>query len=101
MFQRSRLGTDGSSEQLAAQAHHGFTNDAESLFEAVRHSPIDFAGKTCGLTCAKPEHNLAGYVETNEGTFGSRDQALQRFGSLQFTVRGRAFELLYGGRRSA
>jgi len=90
----------GSMEQLSAQAAHGFNNSVESLFEAVQNTPIDFAGKTCGLACVKPEHNLTRFVSADEGTFDSRDEALKRFGSLQFTVRGWAFELLYGDRKS-
>jgi hypothetical protein len=91
----------GSMEELAAQSVHGFSNNAESLFEAVQGTPIDFAGKTCGMACARPEHNLARFVSVNEGIFDSRDEALQLFGSLQFTVRGRVFELVYGNRKSA
>jgi hypothetical protein len=90
----------GSMEELAARAVHGFINNAESLFEAVQNTPIDFVGKTCGLACAKPEHNLARFVSVNEGTFDSRDEALERFGSLQFTIRGRIFELFYRNRKS-
>lgn len=90
----------GSMEELTTQAAHGFINNAESLFEAVQNTPIDFLGKTCGLACAKPEHNLAKFVSVNEGTFDSRDEVLERFGSLQFTLRGRVFELFYGNRNS-
>lgn len=36
-------------ERLVAIAPHGFTNDGESLFEAVKNTPIYFLGKTCGL----------------------------------------------------
>lgn len=90
----------GSTEELAARAKHGFANNSESLFEAVENTPIDFVGKTCRLACARPEHNLSRFVASNEGTFDTRDEALERFGSLQFTLRGRAFELLYGNRKS-
>ena len=89
-----------SMEELAAHAAHGFMNNAESIFEAVQNVPIDFVGKTCGLACARPEHSLAKFVNANEGTFDSRDEALERFGSLQFTIRGRMFEFLYGDRKS-
>lgn len=75
-----------------------FTNEGESLFEAVRHTPVDFLGKTCGLACAKPEHDLSKYVLTDLGFLDTRDEAFERFGSFQHTLRGRAFELLFGGR---
>jgi hypothetical protein len=87
-------------EQLAASATHGFTNEGESLFEAVQSTPVDFVGKTCGLACAKPEHNLSKFVEADEGFFDTRDEAFQRLGSLQYSLRGRTFEALYGDRKS-
>jgi transglutaminase-like putative cysteine protease len=87
--------------QLAARGPRAFTNDSESLFEAVGRSPVDFLGKTCGLDCARPEHDLSRFVLADEGFFNSRDDAFRRFGSFQYTLRGHAFELLYGGRKSS
>lgn len=86
--------------QLAAASTSGFTNEGESLFEAVQHTPVDFFGKTCGLACARPEHNLSRYILEDEGFFDSRDEAFKRFGSFQYTTRGRLFELFFGGRKS-
>src|SRR5256885_10536533 len=40
---------------LVNSSHNAFKNDGESLFEAVQHTPIDFQGKSCGLSCARPE----------------------------------------------
>lgn len=88
-------------EKLVAGNDRGFTNDGESLFEAVQHTPIDFVGKTCGMNCAKPQHNLTGLVSSTEGCFDTRDEALEQLGSFQFTIRGRIFELLYGDRSSS
>ena len=88
-------------EKLVAGNDGGFTNDGESLFEAVQHTPIDFLGKTCGMNCAKPQHNLTEFVSTSEGYFDTRDEALDQLGSFQFTTRGRVFEFLYGGRKSS
>lgn len=88
-------------DELAAKNTGGFTNAGESLFEAVSHTPVDFRGKTCGIGCAKPEHDLSRYLVSDEGVFDSRDDALRRFGSFQFSLRGRIFELVYGGRKSS
>jgi hypothetical protein len=87
--------------QLAATATSGFTNDGESLFEAVQHTPVDFFGKTCGLACARPEHNLSKFILEDQGFFDSRDEAFKRFGSFQQTMRGRLFEVFFGGRKSS
>jgi Transglutaminase-like superfamily len=45
---RTWLGFDELYAPLAqlAEASHGFTNDGESLFEAVQRTPVDFLGKT-------------------------------------------------------
>lgn len=88
-------------EQLAAGTTDGFRNDGESLFEAVQNTPIDFLGKTCGLACAKPGHNLSKFVLADEGFFDTRDEAFERFGSFQHTLRGLAFELVFGDRKSS
>jgi hypothetical protein len=82
--------------QLAATQSEGFANNAESLFEAVRNTPVDFLGKTCGLACSKPGQDLSGFVLADKGFFNSRDEALERFGSFQYTVRGRVFERIFG-----
>lgn len=77
-----------------------FTNEGESLFEAVQKTPVDFLSKSCGLACAKPEHDLSRYVLSDDGFFDTRDEAFERFGSFQYTLGGRVFELLFGGRKS-
>jgi hypothetical protein len=90
-----------SMSRLVVMSAGAFTNEGESLFEAVQHTPIDFFGKTCGLACAKSEHNLSRFVVANEGTFDARDEVLDRFGSLQDTLRGRLFGVLMKGRSSS
>jgi hypothetical protein len=85
---------------LAAASTSAFTNAGESLFEAVRHTPVDFFGKTCGLACAPPSSDLSKFVLGDEGFFDSRDEAIVRFGNLYRTLRGRAFEIFFGGRTS-
>lgn len=86
---------------LLAATSHGFRNDGETLFEAVQKTPIDFLGKSCGLACAKPEHDLSRFVLNDEGFFDTRDEAFERFGSFQHTPRGRVFEAVFGGRKSS
>ncbi|HXA77274.1 MAG TPA: transglutaminase domain-containing protein [Candidatus Acidoferrales bacterium] len=87
--------------ELATAAAHGFRNDGESLFEAVQKTPVDFLGKTCGLACARPEHNLSRFVLDDAGFFDTRDEAFEQFDSFQQTLRGRMFEVVYGGRKSS
>ena len=86
---------------LLAATSHGFRNDGESLFEAIQKTPVDFLGKTCGLACAKPEHDLSKFVLCDEGLFNTRDEVFERFGSFQYTLRGRVFEAVFGGRKSS
>jgi hypothetical protein len=87
-------------EQLVVTATHGFANDAESLFDAVQETPVDFFGKTCGLACAKPGHDLSRFVVKNMRFFDTRDEAFQCLGTFQRTLRGRLFEILFGDRKS-
>ncbi len=86
--------------QLAATSN-GFRNNGESLFEAVQHTPVDFLGKTCGLACARPEHDLSRFVLDDAGFFDTRDEVFDRFGSFKRTLRGLAFEAIFGGRKSS
>jgi len=88
-------------DQIAARAPGGFTNSGESLFEAVVDTPVDFLGKTCGLSCARPEHDLSRFLLKDCGVFDTRDDAFERLGSFQHTLRGRAFELVFGDRKSS
>jgi hypothetical protein len=86
--------------ELAKEALHRFQNDGESIFDAVNKTPIDFAGKTCTADCPTSEFDLSRFVLADEGPFATRDEVFERFGLLQKTFKGRAFELLFGGRKS-
>ncbi len=86
-----------SMDRLVA-ASPAFTNEGESLFEAVSRTPVDFLSISCGLACAKPEHDLSKYVLSDDGFFDTRDQVFKRYSSFQYTLRGRVFEFLFGGR---
>ena len=83
---------------LAKTLPSAFGNDGESLFEAVQHAPVDFRGKSCGLSCAKPEYDLSKFVLADEGVFDTRDEVFARFGSFQHTMRGKIFRLLFSGK---
>jgi len=87
-------------EQLVATATHGFANNRESLFEAIQDTPVDLLGKTCDMACARPEHDLSRFVLDDQGFFDTRDEAFERLGSFQRTLRGRLFEMVYGDRKS-
>jgi hypothetical protein len=88
-------------EQMAAETKGRFTNHGESIFEAVQSKPVDFLGKTCGLACSRPEYDLSKFLLKNYGSFDTRDEVFEQFGSFQHTLRGRAFELVFGNRKSA
>jgi transglutaminase-like putative cysteine protease len=87
--------------ELATTTKAGFTNTGESLFEAVQNKPVDFLGKTCGLTCYSAERDLSKFLLNNYGLFNTRDEVFGRFDSFQHTLRGRAFELIFGDRKSS
>jgi hypothetical protein len=92
----------GNAIDLAARSSDGFSNAGETLFEAVEHTAVDFLGKTrgCGTPCSGAKVDLSDYVVKDEGLYNSRDELFKEFGSLQHSLRGRAFELIYGGRKS-
>jgi len=75
-----------------------FANDAETLFEAVLTTAVDFEGRTrtCSTVC-----DLSRFVVENGGLFDRRDDVFERFGSFEDTWKGQAFEWLYAGRSSA
>ena len=90
----------GPAARLAARAEQAFGNDGESIFDAVDHTPVDFMAKTCGPGCATSKFDLSKFVLADEGYFDTRDEVFALFGSFHNTLRGRIFELLYGGRSS-
>jgi hypothetical protein len=83
---------------LAEQNPRGFANDSESLFDAIDHIAIDFDGKTAA--CGTGACDLSGYVVGDAGLFDLRDELFAATPSFQHTLRGRAFERIYGGRKS-
>lgn len=89
----------GSLADLARGANHRFSNEGESVFDAAVHTPVDFMAKTCRAGCSSG-FDLSRFVLADEGFFNTRDEVFERFGSFQNTIRGRAFEILFGGRKS-
>lgn len=85
---------------IADRAMHEFRNDGESIFDAVDHTPVDFLAKTCSAGCAASVFDLSKFVLADEGFFDTRDEVFERFGSFHTTLRGRLFEVIYGGRAS-
>jgi transglutaminase-like putative cysteine protease len=90
----------GTAAELAERSEHAFNNDGESIFDAVDHTPVDFMAKTCRVGCAPFNFDLSRFVLANEGFFDTRDEVFEHFGSFQATLRGRMFEVIYGGRAS-
>ncbi len=85
---------------LARRSDHGFSNAGESVFDAVAHTPVNFLAKTCGAGCSS-RFDLSSVVLADDGFFDTRDEVFARFGSFHTTFRGRIFEILFGGRKSA
>ncbi len=90
----------GTATELAERAEHVFSNDGESIFDAVDHIPVDFLAKTCKAGCAPSKFDLSNFILADEGFFDTRDEVFARFGSLHTTLRGRMFEIVYGGHSS-
>lgn len=93
----------GSTAELAMRSPDGFNNDGETLFEAVAHTAVDFYGKSkaCGVVCSTTQLDLSRFVVGDEGLFDTRDMLFATHGLLQYSWRGRAFEAVFGGRKSA
>ncbi len=84
--------------RLAMRNPRPFANDGESLFDAIDHAAVDFGGTTAG--CGSGACDLSGFVVGDAGVFESRDELFGSHPLFQHTLRGRVFELLYGGRSS-
>jgi len=90
----------GTATELAERSERAFSNDGESIFDAVDRTPIDFLAKTCRIGCAPSNFDLSRFVLVDEGFFNTRDEVFERFGSLHSTLRGQVFEVFYGDRSS-
>jgi hypothetical protein len=90
----------GAAAERAARAESAFSNDGESIFDAVDHTSVDFMAKTCRAGCSHADFDLSKFVLADEGFFDTRDELFESFGSFHTTVRGRLFKVIYGGRAS-
>lgn len=87
-----------STEDTFSYSSSGFSNnDDETLFEAIDGTPIDFSGKAISCGCRNADLSLSRHVLASAGIFATRDEAFNEVGSFETTLRGRAFELLFGG----
>jgi transglutaminase-like putative cysteine protease len=89
----------GTLDQLAGLGSEAFSNDGESLFDAVTRTPVDFRGRTCAGCGGK--YDLSQFVVGDGGTFASRDDVFRLHRPFQRTVRGWAFERVFGGHKSS
>ena len=83
--------------ELAANSpiKHAFTNRGESLFDAVRHTPVDFFGKLKGTPYAS--YDISKVVVEDGGIFQTRDELLAQEKKPGWLGR-LLFNTLYGGR---
>jgi len=75
---------------------HPFTNAGESLFDAVRHIPVDLLGKLKNSSYAK--YDIARFVVEDGGFFDTRDELYQMVGEQNSWLGSIVFNLLYGSR---
>jgi len=86
----------GSIAELAKGAAHPFTNRGESLFDAVRHVPVDFFGAS--RACGYPAFDLTRFVVGDDGVFDTRDMLLERVYDRPGWLGKLFFHLTYEGR---
>ena len=80
---------------LAAHApySHPFSNKGESLFDAVRHTPVDFFGKLRQSDYAS--YDISSFVVEDGGFFDTRDELLTKYGEKPSWFGKLIFHLLY------
>lgn len=99
---------------LSERVGPAFTNSSETLFEAIEKSPLDFEGRyyssdsiehsqvttnsSCG--CIPSNGDLSKWVLNSAGIYSDRDRLWTEHTSLEFTIQGKLFKLLYGNKRS-
>lgn len=90
-------------QEMTSQSKLGFTNEGETLFDALKHMPIDFLGKSkkCVGLCGPANFDLSKFVLSEEGFFNTRDELFMKFYDLNLSWRGKAFKIFYGDRKSS
>ena len=75
---------------------HAFSNAGESLFDAIRHAPVDFLGKLKGTEYAS--YDISHVVVEDGGFFDTRDELLEKLERRRTWLGRFIFNTLYGGR---
>jgi len=75
---------------------HAFSNAGESLFDAIRHAPVDFLGKLKGTDYAS--YDISNVVLEDGGFFDTRDELLAKLEKKPGWFGRFIFNILYGGR---
>lgn len=89
----------GTTEALARRQPGGFSNEGETLFDALSRTAVDFRGRSRG--CEGAPCDLSRFVVGDAGNYTTRDELFSSHPPFRNTLRGIVFELLYGGRGSA
>ncbi len=84
-------------ETLTHHADTGFTNYAETIYDAIAVRPVDFDNKLSQCECGD-QYDLSHQVLGSGGYFTSRDEALANYGSFQHSPRGIAFQIMFAGK---
>lgn len=87
-------------EELATHSDSGFTNHAETLYDAIAIRPVDFDNRLARCECGD-RYDLSHYVLGDGGMFDDRVTALEYYGSFQHTWRGMAFQMMFAGKTVA
>jgi hypothetical protein len=88
----------GSCHELAVKSpvRHAFSNAGESLFDAIRHAPVDFLGKLKGTEDAS--FDISHIVVEDGGFFDTRDELMLKLDKPTGWLGRLIFNTLYGGR---
>ena len=88
----------GSMATLArdTRVDHAFTNRGESLFDAVRSTPVDLFGKLRGGPYAR--YDISRSVAQDDGCFETRDDAVAARDKKPGSFGRWLFDTIYGGR---
>lgn len=75
---------------------HEFTNRGESLFDAIRHMPVDFRGELKNTDYKS--YDISRVVASDGGFFDTRDELLEKLEPKRSGFGRWIFNTLYGGR---
>lgn len=81
---------------VKSPVRHAFSNAGESLFDAIRHAPVDFLGKLRGTEYSS--FCIGQMVVEDGGFFDTRDELLIKLEKKPGWLGRLIFNTLYGGR---